>query len=313
MSAPLHTRPFNAEHAKAGAPFCHVRGIEYEILKWDRPNIKPIVAMSKDENAYIDTFSADGLHANGHKGFVMTPLGMIDGKPVFVGDELVDKEDGHTATARPTWKEMNVDLWTWPAPAQVYPETQMTGSEFEKIYAQWPDSEGRPDLVAVANAALRHAIDSGQLVDKKTAEAAIDVAVALGNGAVEARDRAEITLKHLGYTDCGGEVWKPPIGGPLVRKEAYDECSRDLGKAERLLESLGYRSAADGEWKAPAPIGNYTLADRDMAIAEAVRDACIKKTDGIWHNEGPAAAAVKIHKRMRDDINLAAIIAGVKS
>ncbi len=36
MTAPLHTRTFNLEHARAGAPFCCANGEAVEILKWDR-------------------------------------------------------------------------------------------------------------------------------------------------------------------------------------------------------------------------------------------------------------------------------------
>lgn len=31
------------------------------------------------------------------------------------------------------------------------------------------------------------------------------------------------TLKHLGYTYHGGELWKPPLGKPAQRKSLTDE------------------------------------------------------------------------------------------
>jgi hypothetical protein len=53
-------------------------------------------------------------------------------------------------------------------------------------------------------------------------------------------------------------------------------------------------------------------AARDMAIAEAVKRACLEKTDGSWTSDAASGAAIKVHLRMRDEVDLAAIIAKVK-
>mgnify|MGYP001558513053 CR=1 FL=1 len=45
-------------------------------------------------------------------------------------------------------------------PARAYPETQMTKSDFDNINC---DSEGYRSGIHIANAALRHAIDAGQV------------------------------------------------------------------------------------------------------------------------------------------------------
>lgn len=81
--------------------------------------------------------------------------------------------------------------------------------------------------------------------------------------------------------------------GTVPTKEAYEQCSRDLLYAEKLLESLGYRRTMLGEWEAPMP---DTQAQRDMKVAEAVRSYINGLSLGY----------------NLDRIDLAVIIAGVK-
>lgn len=48
-------------------------------------------------------------------------------------------------------------------PEKVYPETRMSGDELMDIYIT-TTGEDNHDFIAIANAAIRHAVDSGQLV-----------------------------------------------------------------------------------------------------------------------------------------------------
>lgn len=164
MKKPEYTKPFDLGHARAGAPFVCANGGEVEILKWDRKHTFCIVGLDM-QDASVRRWRADGSYNEGFNVFdlVMLPLGFIDGKPVFVGDELIDNDTGDTTTAFPTWGGMNADLWSWPAPAPVYPETLMVNDELGIAFTSKCDAPVQ-GWRRVANAALRHAIDAGQVV-----------------------------------------------------------------------------------------------------------------------------------------------------
>lgn len=53
------------------------------------------------------------------------------------------------------------------------------------------------------------------------------------------RDKAVKSLRHYGYTDCGGELWKPPLGkNPLPQIDRLRAALKELIRAYvRLLES----------------------------------------------------------------------------
>lgn len=257
MEAPKHTKPFNLEHARAGAPFSCEHGHPIQILAWDRKHpTHPIVGMETDGEQELVAFRVDGTADHG-VGFitsrlVMLPLGYIDGKPVFVGDEIEMKclagagSEWKHVKAQPGWAgTWNDDgtLARWPAPAKQYPVTQMDYLDLMSAAMKTnssPMSITGSQVISMANAALRHAIDAGQVVT------AADVAAVQGK-----LDKAEATLEQAGYTDNGGVLWKPPLGLSPDQRAEYKQASMELGKAERLLESLGYRSAGNGEWTAP--------------------------------------------------------------
>jgi hypothetical protein len=266
------SRPFNLEHARAGAPFCCASGEKVEVLKWDHRdrsccNILGLiqtqeedVLMKWDVNGAMPAYYSRAEE----RTLVMTPLGHIDGKPVFVGDELVDKKDGSRVTARPTWGEMNPELWAWPAPAKQYPVTGMKDGEMLRAWREVDQGDVRmSSLQHFANAALRHAVDNGQLVlptivSGKNAYVAAEMherALSDFEKVQADLDRATRTLYRYGYTDRGGEMWIPPVG-------------------RRSEDNRG---------------------GRDMAIAEAVRDACyvavMKCDNGL---EGTVVRQIKL-------------------
>lgn len=93
----IHSKPFNLEHAKAGAPVQLRRGEPARILCFDRASVSgvlfPIIALVKDINVgeYIIERTSDGKHRGCSKrdyDLVMAPLAVVEGKPVFVGDVL---------------------------------------------------------------------------------------------------------------------------------------------------------------------------------------------------------------------------------
>jgi hypothetical protein len=159
------TKPFNLEHAKAGAPYACISGSTAVILKWDAVNEKfPLIGYVTEYNSdYIESWGADGIadfaSAQG-RDLVMTPLGHIDGKPVFVGDKVVNQ---HGVECSVVAHDRGFSDCRWPAPAKQYPVTKISAFDLhvEYVKALGGVDEGH---AAVANAALRHAIDNGQVV-----------------------------------------------------------------------------------------------------------------------------------------------------
>jgi hypothetical protein len=265
MAAPKHIKPFNLEHARAGAPFCCANGDEVEVLKWDRKHTLCIVGLSR-QDAAVRTWRADGSYVDANSNefpLVMTPLGYIDGKPVFTGDEIELKcfagmngdDNWKRVKAEPDWKgTWNDDGQNarWPAPAKRYPVTQMTDQQIEQSLIKGdcpgPVSYNGADAGRrVANAALRHAVDHGYLIDP--AAKVFDLKNATPPNGRFAR------IKHMNFESGLEEVnlykWRDNIEGfGLI------EGSREVVQA--------IKKAIDGR------------AARDMAIAEAVRDACIR-------------------------------------
>lgn len=238
MSAPIQHRPFNLEHARAGAPIATRSGLGVDILKWDRKATMPIIGILNDGPSTVVAWNIEGSNLmNESYHLVMTPLGYIDGKPVFAGDHLVTPT-GMQWIATPTCRGGDRSLGDchWPAPAKVYPESTMNPEQMADEFADEQDRNApgayKRGLTRVANAVLRHAIDAGQVILKADADAVM----------------AELS------------------------KSVADELA--------------------------------SRAARDMAVAEAVRDATYVKVMNC--HPGHEGTVVR-------QLDLAAIIAGVKS
>lgn len=95
---PSHTRPFNIDHARAGAPFRSRDGSEVKVLKFDMKSENGfcILGLSTDENGFENCASwlATGKYtpdvAEHESDLVMMPVGYCEGEPVFIGDVLFD-------------------------------------------------------------------------------------------------------------------------------------------------------------------------------------------------------------------------------
>lgn len=176
MPKPLHSKPFDLGAAKAGAPFCGANGEAVRVLIWDRKHpTHPILAIEEDGDQEAVAFAKDGSTAHNYdsivRQLVMLPLGLIDDKPVFVGDEIELKLFSNLEGGSP-WKRVKAEAgwagtwkddgeWArWPAPPKVYPETRMT-TDYLFESARVSLTEGT--LRDIANAALRHAVDAGQV------------------------------------------------------------------------------------------------------------------------------------------------------
>jgi len=211
-------------------------------------------------------------------------------------------------TEKHHWKN-ETDYRIKPA-APKWPETTMSCDDMFKSYSEellirghnsfGTDSNG---LKAVCNAAIAHACETGQLVPKDKADALYHIY----QGTVVPRDCYEIAMRDLekaqrgllcaGFVDHGAQEWKPPVNKAAVslreahaQIEARDEQIEALRNLNRNAANRLAELAAD-------------RAERDTAIAEAVRDALVS---------GVANYSAGCAHYINSSVDLAAIIAGVK-
>jgi hypothetical protein len=129
---PEHTKPFNAEHAKAGAPFAQRNGLAARIGIWDAIGSYPLAGVKSctNEIEVASSWTNDGhFHKTGplyENDLIMLPLGYCEGKPVFVGETLFKDGLGNYRINLSVWRRMrqdnkNFDRHRWPCTAPVIP------------------------------------------------------------------------------------------------------------------------------------------------------------------------------------------------
>jgi hypothetical protein len=162
-------RPFDAKQYLVGAPVgCRMPSLTPEILKiaedgWmygiiHRVGTRP-AAMEWAPNGKVNNATADGPH-----DLVMIPLFLIDGKPVFVGDEIQGGGEVVKAKAHFTTE---AGMWRWPSPKKEWPSTSMRSREIRDKFNAFA-SHG--DMwTSVANAVIAHECEAGNLVTDKQA------------------------------------------------------------------------------------------------------------------------------------------------
>lgn len=192
-SKPQHTRPFNVEHAKTGAPYACRDGSPATVFKWDaKGDPFALIGFTEHGGSEVpENWTANGLRTvrGEHPGdLVMLPLGYIEGKPVFVGDKIINCY-GDKVSVPPHSRDFT--NCRWPDPEKQYPVTGMTNAEIAKL---WADTCNRGDdyqqvMRDFINAALRHAIDAGTVVTRDAHELAM---VKLQCNANAAEIRAEV-------------------------------------------------------------------------------------------------------------------------
>jgi hypothetical protein len=126
---PEHTKPFNVEHAKAGAPYCQRNGLPAWVMRWERQSLNYGISGDRRLTSGVDSTASwtvkgaqfsDGTKSD--NDLVMLPLGYCEGKPVFVGDKL---EDTRAKNVFYYFKASDVGAdfthTTWPRTAPVMP------------------------------------------------------------------------------------------------------------------------------------------------------------------------------------------------
>lgn len=163
-----HTRPYNHEHAQKGAPIGLRNGGEVKIL-----HVTPEKLIGMERQFGADhvwgacEWGLDGRYIQDDGNtverwdIVMLPLGLIDGRPMFVGDDMRDRW-GNKITA---YVGMGDDPahWFWPSDEQKYPQTSL--SDAELLAALNISDQGVvPRARAIANAAIVRVIQDGMVV-----------------------------------------------------------------------------------------------------------------------------------------------------
>jgi len=178
----LHTKPFNIEHAKDGAPVGTRNGYgTVEILKYGKDRIFGLIA-DEHGNESIEYWQLDGAYGLNTKetvlDLVMLPLGYCEDKPVFVGDSI--QGDGEVVMPAFVGIKFNGGHhWKWPKPKAKYPETKCTAFDLDTV---WQEDDGSIEgtscasesaCIAVANYAIAHAIQDGDVFTRPQVSAAI--------------------------------------------------------------------------------------------------------------------------------------------
>lgn len=158
------TKPFNLADAKAGHPVQTRDGQCATILKFDSTyGVYPLIGVTGPDDQFHRWtgmgYLGLGLAMENKFDLVMAPIGTIEGKPVYPGD-MITIAGGDPIAVRHDLP-FPIDA-KWP---RQYPETRMCGDDLEVIYRGTGAGEHNADHVAVANAAIRHGIDNGYLLD----------------------------------------------------------------------------------------------------------------------------------------------------
>lgn len=129
-----HTRAFNKNHAQDGAPYRLRNGREATVLMWTSRNLLYKLAGVYGSEDTPGNWMLDGsFDTRGPSDFdlVMVPLGLIDGKPVFTGDKIVNAY-GYEVSV-PT-SSRDFDCCRWP----------VLEKKFSELAKQLRDFASRP-------------------------------------------------------------------------------------------------------------------------------------------------------------------------
>ena len=105
-----------------------------------------------------------------------------------------------------------------------------------------------------------------------------------------AETSAERTLQYLGYTNCGSEFWKPPLGiSPAAQRKPLtdEEITWRKRTIMEMAREVGFDSAPDGhmyhpDTSDPRPLDKFLEAFAALVREEAQaeeREACAKVCD----------------------------------
>ncbi|MGK5049917.1 hypothetical protein ACQ4WP_29130 [Janthinobacterium sp. GB4P2] len=213
MMKPEFYKPFDLEHARAGAPIGLTGGGTARFVAYaEEADPSCCVVVIEDRFNLIGTRRKSGRvneagATDNPNDLVMLPLGLINGKPVFVGDVITapDCKGSFPADAQMNFGDGTV--WTWPTPPRAYPETRLSFEALCVSGSMHLTSTNSIGIRALANAALRHACEADQVVPKDESEDAVRKAYADGQAAAfkhEAGSRAarDLAVAQAARAEC---------------------------------------------------------------------------------------------------------------
>lgn len=239
------SKPFNLADAKAGHPVAIANAIPgaaglnntvpAKILTADLNNAwRVVVSYFHGEDERVVKFLADGTNPKGEENIntrahlVMGPIGTIDGKPVYPGDMItLGGLAFHAPYDVPVPSEAK-----WP---RQYPETQMPGVDLCIVYASF-NGDQYESLFAVANAAIRHGIDNGYLLDPTQAAKEISDAIATLSDEYERRYAIAKRDRERAIMRAGVDVgWNQQLPMHVPRGLA---CPRSDAQVDALIAKV---------------------------------------------------------------------------
>lgn len=242
LEKPEHTKVFNRAHADSRAPFCCANGMLAKILQWIDDSAIGYITTARGE-VFAAQWDLEGVESetvvhNESHNLVMTPLGFIDGKPVFVGDDI---EDGGPGDWTPGVAHPGNRVFTncrWPDNAPVI-QTKMTSHELRALLESYQDplvmfsSPTNGSLKKLADGILGRAITDGQVVTN---------------------DKHEADLMRLGEN----------LKGIAITQSDADRAARDMAVAKAVRTALLHDL-----WKAPfiCPQDYHQINDRMNGVA----------------------------------------------
>lgn len=224
-----HSRPFSLAEHEAGAPVgCRSRLLTPRIHDAVGDYLYGIIlrGVGGARPTSHEWSKSDGHeHPGGILGphdLVMLPLFLLDGKPVFVGDELVN-DQGFPVKAGPLHDNSD-GKWRWPAPKV---ETRMTDPE---LLAMRSDFEGRQPITVqhayreIANAAIARAIADGDVI----------------------LPGLQVSPRKLRDGDCFMDISEPgaPVGNIYGSREAIDLVRERFSMVRKAIHATAYRFGA---------------------------------------------------------------------
>jgi hypothetical protein len=160
-----HYRPFDPVAAQAGAPYGHLYDeSEIKIYEYFDDYCIAAVRHSKISDRWVPC-----EFDYGHDYLVMLPEAICQGKPVYRGDTLYD-ENGAAFQFSPEHTQSMLGECTWE-PVKKWPETTMGDEELDYEYRKF-------GLYGVANAAIAHACETGQVVPMEKVKEIVEFAKA---------------------------------------------------------------------------------------------------------------------------------------
>lgn len=258
------TRPYSHADATQGAPY-GARSEEYDAMVLHAEGTQLLGATRKKGGSWLPTeWTRDGMvrsePAEHPRDVVMLPLGMVEGKPFFVGDRIVGNT-GESFIAEPSDMGGTHKTWKWPKPAQNWPKSSMTADQLKRAFhAATPES--RKGWCGIADIAIAHECEAGTLIPAERL-------FKLANGSITIYGKAgDVLSVTVGTKQFYGEAMLQKVA------EAVEaECAKALG-AGRAVKCFDYSQVSTKD----ATISTAVDFNIDTkAIVEAIRAQSLQK------------------------------------